>query len=168
MNVKLRFLIAVLAVATLMGCKTNEKNYRAAYEKAVQHERAGIDSTIYEKIRREARPMETEVAGEKVGVMTVPVSVTVGFGHRQQLKRYSVVASQFRQLFNAKTMMNRLKGYGYDAFVVQTREPLYLVIAGSDDEQSMVMKVLDAISKDKRVVLKDPYPCLLDAARSIR
>lgn len=152
---------ALLAVMVLGGCKTNENNYRAAYEMARQKERAGIDSTVYEKIRKEARPTQVDVAGRQLPALDVAVRVTAGLGDAAQLQPYCVAVAQFKQLFNAKAMTTRLRDGGYEAFVVETREPLYYVIAGGEATAEEAAALLDRVSADKGIVLRDPYPFIL-------
>lgn len=153
--------VSLLAVMALGGCKTNENNYRAAYEMARQKERSGIDSTVYEKIRKEARPSTVDVDGRRLPALDVAVRVTSGLGEPSQLKSYCVAVAQFKQLFNAKAMTTRLRQGGYDAFVVETREPLYYVLAGSSDTASDAAMLLERVAADKSIVLRDPYPFIL-------
>ncbi len=127
-------LIAVILLLTAIGCKTTEENYRAAYQRAKDNERGGIDSTIYNRIRQEARPMQIKVDGDTVGMRSEYVAVTDGQTGitADALKRYSVVVAQFKQLFHAKSVSRRFVEAGYaGTFIVQTREPLYYVVAFS-------------------------------------
>lgn len=151
----------IVAILALAGCKTNEKNYRAAYEMARQNERAGIDSTIYEKIRREARPSTLDINGRSLAALTVAVRLTPGDDASARLYPYCVAVAQFKQLFNARTMVKRLRDNGYDAFLVENREPLYYVIAGGSDASADAVSILDRISADKGIVLREPYPFIL-------
>lgn len=160
-----RIIIPILALAILSGCKTNENNYRQAYETARQKESAGLDSTVYNKIRSEARPAEYNINGENIGLTTINVTVTKGYGEPSRLKRYSTVVNRFQQSFNAKAMTNRLKANGYDAFIVNTSEPVYYVVAGSFDSKEEAIVLLHALSADSRMILKEPFPHLLEAAQ---
>lgn len=160
-----RIIIPILTLAILSGCKTNENNYRQAYETARQKESAGLDSTVYNKIRNEARPTKYNINGENIGMTTINVSVTKGFGEPSQLKHYSIVVNQFRQSFNAKAMTKRLKDNGYDAFIVQTSEPVYYVVAGSFDSKEDALTLLHSLRADTRMVLKEPFPHLLEATQ---
>ncbi|MCM1518916.1 MAG: SPOR domain-containing protein [Pseudoflavonifractor sp.] len=152
---------ALVAALAVTGCKTNEKNYRAAYEMARQNERAGIDSTIYEKIRREARPSTLDVDGRTLPVLTVAVRLTPGDDAVKRLYPYCVAVAQFKQLFNARAMVKRLRDNGYVAFLVENREPLYYVIAGGAYAPDEAISVFDRISSDGSVVLREPYPFIL-------
>lgn len=162
---KKRIIAPLLVLAVLASCKTNENNYRQAYETARQKEQEGLDSTVYNKIRNEARPAEISINGESVRMTTANVTVVDGFGKTTQLRRYSAVVNQFRQSFNAKAMTKRLKDNGYDAFIVQTAEPAYYVVAGSFDDKEEALTMLHTLQTDTRMVLKDPFPHLLEAAQ---
>lgn len=52
---KLLLMLAAVIVA-LAGCKTNEANYRAAYEKAKEKRTETGDSAITSKLRSELTP----------------------------------------------------------------------------------------------------------------
>ncbi len=163
-----KILLPILSLIALVGCKTNENNYRQAYEIAQQKERAGLDSTVYDKIRQEARPLTVDVNGESVRMMTQNVSVVPSYGDASQLKRYSVVANKFHQSFNAKAMMHRLQDNGYKAFLLQTSDPVYYVVVGSFDSKEEATFLLRELEADSRIVLKEPYPYLLEAAQLSR
>ena len=162
---KKRIIAPLLVLAVLAGCKTNENNYRQAYETARQKEQAGLDTIVYNKIRNEARPAEININGENVRMTTVNVTVVNGFGETSQLRRYNTVVNQFRQSFNAKAMTKRLKDNGYNAFIIQTSEPIYYVVAGSFDNKEEALTMLHTLQTDTRMVLKDPFPHLLEAAQ---
>lgn len=168
-KLKKTFRMALFAVATLpilvgSGCRTNEENYRRAYEAAKQKqvEEAGGE-TIYNKIRREARQSATTAGGDTIAYTTQFVLVTKDLGATPaSLKRYNLVAGQFKQLFHAKSLMNRLRQAGYsDSFVVQTREPYYYVIAASSDAIADIVALLKQFETAPPMKLVDPCPWIL-------
>ncbi|MDE6458082.1 MAG: hypothetical protein K2L31_05710 [Muribaculum sp.] len=70
--------------------------------------------------------------------------------------------NQFKQIFNARSQMNRLRENGYpDAFVLETGEPLYYVVAATTDDSEEAKKTYLKIQKDKSVVIRSPFPWLL-------
>ena len=56
----LPFVVVLLSLLGAVGCKTNEANYRQAYEVAVNKSResSGVDSTIYSRKRNSAQTGE--------------------------------------------------------------------------------------------------------------
>ena len=172
MNMKLTTRIAMIIVAafavTITSCKTTEANYRAAYEAAKQKtaESRGIEGTIYEKIRNEAIDSRLIVEGDSIPMMTVNVKIAASTTTPDIVKRYSVVVNQFKQIFNAKSQMSRLRENGYpDAFVLETAEPLYYVVATTTDDGQEAKKAYTNIRKDKLVVLRQPFPWILTPTR---
>lgn len=166
---KSAFKIAALAAAALVilaatGCRTNEENYRRAYEAAKQKqiEEAGGE-TIYNQIRREARQEATTSNGDTIRYTTQFVLVTKDLGATpSSLKRYNLVAGQFKQLFHAKSLMNRLREAGYaESFIVQTREPYYYVVAASSNSVSEIVPLMKEFETAPPVKLVEPCPWIL-------
>lgn len=161
-------IIAVIAaIAMLSGCKTSEANYRAAYQAAKEKsdENSGIDDTIYDRIRKEAISSRLIVGTDSIPLSTVNVRLTEGCGTPEQFKPYSIVVNQFKQVFNAKSLMNRLRDNGHNAIVVETAEPLYYVIAGSYETAEEAAAAYHKIKSDKNIVLKEPFPWILRPVR---
>lgn len=166
MNKSKLIIPAVLAALALGGCKTSEANYRAAYEKAVAGRDAenDIENTIYGANRRSmgsktiALPDSTTLEVHNIGVRVTKD----GGGIRETLHRYSIVAGQFKQLFNAKSLRERLLDAGYPgAFIVETSEPYYYVIATSVDSPQEAAAALQKIKKDAPIPMKEPLPFIL-------
>lgn len=164
--------ILILAAATcVVGCKTSEANYRAAYEKAVAARSSDedIDSTIYGEVRRQMTTQTVNMPdGRSVQVCSQFVRVTEGGGGiPENLKQFNVVAGQFKQLFNAKSLRDRLTDLGYPgAFVVETAEPYYYVVAGSYPTLLSATDALEELRRKSPVAMKAPLPFILDAARA--
>lgn len=155
-------LIIASLLLLLTGCKTNEANYKAAYEAAVvkQKESADIDSTIYGAIRRQARMATLAVGADSLPLRTEPLGYTENGGaSRETLHRYNIVVGQFKQVFNARQMRERLMNGGYtDAIIVHTREPLFYVVAASVNTPEEALEVFRRVKADKSIVLRDPLP----------
>lgn len=161
-------LIAVMAVLVAMvvtSCKTTEDNYRKAYQAAVEQrqESTGLDSTIYGRIRNSAIRSHLVVEGDSLPLKSEYVGYTDGGGAtRDNLKRYNIVVGQFRQVFNARQMRERLMGAGYpDAMIVHTREPLYYVITETVSTPDEALKAWRKVEADRNLVLKAPLPFVL-------
>jgi len=153
--------ISVFAVA-ITSCKTTEANYRAAYEKAMERDRAGVDSTVYAKIRNEAKPKKVVVGGDTLAMRSEYVRLTPDIGQESEsLKHYNVVTGQFKQLFTAKNMRARLLAAGFDSvLIVQTREPLYYVVAASAETPDEAAAALEKV-RQSGFPMRDPFPWVL-------
>lgn len=160
-------LIAVAAMVVLTGCKTTEANYRRAYEMAVKDREDSdpVANTIYESIRREALPAAVVTAdGDTLRYKSEHLTVTKdqGLDAIPVMKRYCVVTGQFKQQFNAKAMAKRLRDMGYEsAFVIQTAEPLYYVVALTTDSPADATAAERALAEDKSLMLREPCPMVV-------
>lgn len=161
--------IMMLLVVLLSACKTSEENYRKAYESAKEQQReaTGIDSTIYGRIRNSAAQSVLVVGGDSLPVRREYVGYTPDGGStRDNVLRYNVVVGQFRQLFNAREMRQRLVNQGYDgAMIVNTREPLYYVIASTASTPEDAQAAWHRVMTDPSLVLRSPLPFILTPAR---
>lgn len=159
--------MAVLTLSGLPACKTTEANYRAAYEKTVaaRSENSDIDSTIYGAVRRQSKLSTVQTADGPVEVTTQPVRVTPDDGGiAQNLHQYNVVVGQFKQLFNARSMRDRIVDAGFPtAFVVETAEPYYYVVLSSHNEIDTAADALKKFAAKPCVTMKEPCPFILDA-----
>lgn len=161
-------LVALLAV----GCKTTEANYRAAYEAtmAQRQENSGIDSTIYARIRNSAQTSTLVVGTDSLPMRTEHVGIAKDGGITPaDLRRYNVVVGQFKQIFNAQQMRERLMASGYDhTFLLQTREPLYYVVTATSDSPEEILREWNRVKDDASVVLRSPLPFILRPASKAR
>ena len=172
----LRSILYVTAAFAMMlsgGCKTTEANYRQAYEKAIAARDSSdhIDTTIYGQIRRQFNEQAVvTVSGDTVSVRVMHVRVTPdGGGIAENLHRYNVVAGQFKQLFNARSMRNRMADNGFPgAFVVETAEPYYYVVASSHNTAAEASAALKSILQADAIRMKEPCPFILDATTRVR
>ena len=157
---------------SVSSCKTNENNYRQAYETAVakNREASGVDSTIYARIRNSARTSDLVVGSDSLPMRTEYVGYTENGGaSREMLKRYNVVVGQFKQVFNAREMRARLQANGYpEAFIIHTREPLYYVCTATCQSTEEAAAAFDKARNDKSIVLRPPVPFILRPAHLAR
>lgn len=162
----------MLAVLALVGCKTNENNYRQAYEAAVaqRNDESGVDSTIYAKIRNSARTSDLVVGNDSMPMRAEYIGYTENGGaSRETVKKYNVVVGQFKQVFNARQMRQRLIAAGYDStFIVHTREPLYYVVTATCSTPEEAFKAFQKVKSDKDLVLRAPVPFILRPAHFAR
>jgi len=160
-------ILVILASVALSSCKTTEANYRAAYEKtmAARDSVDALDDTIYGKERRRGgtKTVETSAGNIEVNIRLVKVT-DQGGGTSENLRRYNVVAGQFKQKFNAMSLRNRLADGGYPgAFVVETSEPYYYIIVGSYPTAEEAVKALEALKSSGEKSIRPPCPFILDA-----
>ncbi len=166
-----KLLLICLAVAALLatGCKTTEENYRAAYEKAISaRQKDDIDTTEFKGFRRELKQSGVVTAsGDTIAVRTLIVSLVDANNAPAPLKRYSIVVGQFKLLFNATSMSERLQDAGFStAEVVKTGEPYYYVIISTHSSVTDANAAMQALSKQKLpIALNDPLPFILENPR---
>lgn len=158
--------IAVIALS-FASCKTNEENYRNAYEVAKQAQDTGVDSTVYAKIRQEAVPTTVMADGDSIRMKTEFITATKSADGSApaSVNRYGVVVGQFKQVFNARAMRSRIAANGYPyAYIVETREPLYYVVAYGTDTLDDAVAAMRRVAKDSSMHLREPLPWILQAA----
>ena len=156
--------VALVAVIAGVSCRTSQETYRKAYETAKETEIESLGGeTIYNAIRREARQSATTVNGDTIPFQTEWVRVTRDEGAlNEQLKPYNLVAAQFKQLFHARSMRDRLQQAGYPgAFIVETREPYYYVVAVSSHRLSDLIAPLRLMQQGEPFKLIEPCPWIL-------
>lgn len=161
-------LAGIVTLPLLTGCRTTEANYRAAYEKAIEtRDRNAVDSTVYGRFRQEMRQTVVVSGNDTVPVSVRHVSVTEGGGGiREYIRPYNIVVGEFKQIFNARSLRERLVAGGYPrTFVVNTREPYYFVIIGGYDKIGEARAALDSLRRNPPVVMRDPCPFILQDPR---
>ncbi len=156
-----------LILAVLAGCKPTEANYRAAYLAAKEKTEAEspVEATIYERIRKEAVNSGLIYGNDTIPMMTMPVKCTPGLSDPSMVNRYSVAVARFKQIFNARSMAERLRVQGHEnATVVENGEPLYYVIASTYASADSAVVGFGKLVSDDNVKCRPPYPCILKAA----
>ncbi len=159
----------IIALFALMatGCKTTEENYRAAYERTVQGRAEVEDSTIYGGMRQRAATQEISLGEETAPMKTTWVRVTDdGGGVAENIKRYCVVAGEFKQAFTARSMRERLCDNGFPgAFVVQDGEPFYYVVAAAYSDLEPAMQLIKQLRTSPPFPLREGMPLILRPAQ---
>lgn len=161
------FITALIGMVFLSGCKTTEENYRAAYQqaKAKADQKAPVEGTIYEQMRREAVGSRLDCGDVSLPMKTELVSTVEGFSSPDSVKRLNVVINAFKQVFNAKSQVKRLRESGFPgALLLQTAEPLYYVVAASVDNPDEAAAVVTRLKADG-VAVRDPYPIVVHPSR---
>jgi len=154
-----------LMVPALFSCKTTEANYKAAYDKTVaaRDSVAQVENTIYGS-RRQMQSATVATDSGTVEVRRMRVKVTEGGGALpEQLRRFNVVAAQFKQRFNALSMRGRLAdGACPGAFVVETAEPYYYVIIGTYPDIDQAKTAVTAFNNSEAASIKTTTPFILE------
>ena len=157
----MRKLFFIAAAALLLaGCKANQAVYKKVYESAVA--------------TRDYREMARQRI-IKLGDDSLPLTVEfVSFTREPEadpslMQRYNVVVASFKQIFNARRMRDRLSTVGYQTpFIVQTREPLYYVVASTANSAQAALDALRHVEADSNLRLKKPMPFVLMPAQAAR
>lgn len=145
----------------LTGCKTTEANYKAAYDQAVAKRDAednGMDGTIYDAARRRATTSTVALSEGTMQVKRERVKLQQPQQPNQRPDDYYVLLGQFKQLFNAKSLCQRVREAGYaKAVILMTAEPLYYIGVPADSPDQL-KALMDAINERQPVATKAPYP----------
>lgn len=162
---KILYLLIALMGLGIWSCKPSEKNYRAAYERTMARDstRTDFNETVYGRYRREIKEVPAFNENDTVNVKTTRVWVVKNEGAlNEQLKKYCVIIAEFKQLLNARSIRDRFKEGGYPgAFIVQTPEPYYYVVAAAYTDLSEAVTLTDKLRRDTPVRMKAPCPYIL-------
>lgn len=162
----LKHIIApLLLIITVAGCKTSEANYRSAYEKAVAaRDEAKDEDSLYGNSRQNMNVRTVTGANGDVEVRLQIVKITPeGGGADVNMRRYNVVAAQFKQKFNAISLRNRMAEKWPDALVVETSDSYFYVIVSSQSKLDDALFELEKLRNQKLAAVKEPCPFILDA-----
>ena len=152
----------LMGTLLLTGCHSSEKNYREAYEKAVERRKTGIGAETYAKIEAERQRYTTVINGDSVRL--VYVNANVAIDSTDVAKPYNVVVATFTQRINAKSYRDRLReecGFAGSYVLFGGPDKLYyVVLEGYDDRESAAAMLRDL---DKKVAMKilEPLPWIL-------
>ncbi len=153
-------ILAMLAT----GCRTTEKNYREAYEKALEKRNEGLTEEERSAIDREIATPKSVYRGDSIPLKTMWVN-TVAATTSTAAMEYSVVAGSFRQQFNATSAMERLRQGGYpDAFLLIDPEKNFIVAATTTASLDSAVVELRKLESASPIQLRAPYPFILRKA----
>ncbi|MBR5171034.1 MAG: SPOR domain-containing protein [Muribaculaceae bacterium] len=161
---KTLYIIAALVLATVMmtSCHSNEKNYREAYEKAIERRQTGIGAETYAMIEAERVKYTTIIDGDSVRLLYIHANVAIDT--TDVASDFNIVVASFSQRINAKSYRDRLReecGLKGSYVLYSASENLFYVVAqGYDDKVEAVRFMRDI---DQRVCLKilEPIPWIL-------
>lgn len=159
MNTKtlLQYIMAVALLATCVfttSCHSNEQNYKAAYDKAMDKYKTGIGAETYDRIQAEKMRLNTVINGDSVRL--VRMYANVYDDSTTIAKPYNVVVAEFTQQFNAKTMRDRLRTEDHQPSYVLfggNERKYYVIASGFDDKESAALFLKEANKKLKTKIL---------------
>lgn len=164
MKMKTLYIIVAVMVATVMmtSCHSSEKNYREAYEKAVERRKTGIGAETYAKIEAERQRYTHVINGDSVRM--VYVNANVAIDSTDAVSPFNVVVATFSQRINAKSYRDRLReecGFKGSYVLYGGPEKQYFVVLQGFEEKEQAAALLHDI--DKKVCLKilEPLPWIL-------
>ncbi len=152
----------LMAVVMLTGCHSNEKNYREAYEKAIERRKTGIGAEEYAKIEAERQRYTHVINGDSVRMVYMNVDVAVD--STDTAHDYNVIVASFTQRINAKSYRDRLReecGLAGSYVLFGGSDKKYFVVAEGFDNSGDAAAFIRDI--DKKVCLKmlEPLPWIL-------
>lgn len=154
-------LLLVLAMS-VASCHSNEQNYKAAYDKAMEKHKDGIGAEAFAKIEAERLRPTTVINGDSVRMITMMVNVcddntAVG-------KPYNVIVGEFKQMFNAQNYRNRLKQEeGFPSYLLYDgRDNKYYVVIKGFDQKEVAAAFLKNIDKNVKIKILEPSPWILE------
>ncbi len=158
-------IIAIAALGVIAsGCRTTERNYREAYEKALEKRDEGL--TVEERLalERERATPKSVYRGDSIPLKAMWVN-TVAETSATAAKEYNIVTGSFRQRFNANSAMRRLREGGYpEAFLLINAEKDFIVAAYTTESIDSAVTALNAMRQSSPVPLRAPYPFILRKA----
>ena len=164
LGIRLSLLVALVTILAV-SCKPTEANYRAAYEatKAKTDEKPPLESTVYNDIRKQEIKSGLVVGNDTIPMLEVAVRCTPGVSTPDSVGKYSVAVAQFKQIFNARSMMSRLRAQGYTtATIVENKEPLYYVLISTFDNSAAAVQSYKNVLADPDVRCMRGYPRLFE------
>ena len=150
--------MGLCTLALFTACKSQESDYRAAYEAAKANESSETVTVVPQQQETTVTPVVTTPVQEPVvdntPVRTIAGGLTVLKG--EPLNQYSVIVGSFMNQTNAEGLYTTLVNRGYSARLVRTNETInghtgwYRVAASSYDNK--------AYAVDSKNQLKGTYP----------
>lgn len=144
------------------ACHSNEKNYREAYEKAVERRQTGVGAETYAKIEAERQRYTHLINGDSVRM--VYVNANVAIDTTATPREYNVVVASFTQRINAKSYRDRLIeecGFKESYILYGGPEKLYFVVVQGYDNASEAAAMLRDINSKVCLKILEPLPWIL-------
>lgn len=150
---KALYLITMMVAAVMMtACHSSEKNYREAYEKAVEARKTGIGAETYAKIEAERQRYTHVINGDSVRMVYLNVNTV---DSTQTAQDYNVIVATFSQRINARSYCDRLReecGLQGSYVLFGGPDKKYFVVAQGFDNSGDAAAFIK--EKDTKVCLK--------------
>lgn len=125
----------IICVIAAVGCKPTERNYKEAYDVALQKRNAAAtdpDMAIPAGgLKTTGGPLQKEIDGETVSFSAEHLKFEGGL--EGVMKKWNVAVAKYKMPTNCASQTSDLFSEGYKAFYVLNPEGYYYVIAGSFD-----------------------------------
>lgn len=161
---KTLYIIVMLMLGGVMmtSCHSSEKNYREAYEKAVERRKTGVGAETYAKIEAERQKYTTIINGDSVRM--VYINANVAIDSTDVASDYNIVVASFTQRINAKSYRDRLReecGLKGSYVLQGGPEKLYYVVAEGFDDKEAAGAFLHDINDKVCLKILEPLPWIL-------
>jgi len=163
-----KWILMMALVAMLASCHSNEKNYRAAYDKAREKYESGIGKENYDRVQAERMRSTQVINGDSVRLLTFHTNIVDDTTAIR--KRYSVIIASFSQKFNAISYRDRLRNEeGYESYVLyggtSTSNRKYYVAVKGFDEKELAAAFVKRIDDYVRLRVLEPRAWILVTLR---
>ncbi len=151
-----------MAGILLTGCHSSEKNYREAYEKAMERRQTGVGAETYAKIEAERQKYTTVINGDSVRL--VYVNANVAIDSTDTAMPYNVVVATFSQRINAKSYRDRLReecGLKGSYVLYGGNDKQYFVVAQGFADKEAAGAFLHDINNRVCLKILEPLPWIL-------
>ncbi len=139
---KLYYCIAAMALfGSLVGCKSKQSAYKAAYERALPAE----ETTGVEEVQEEELVIKTPSAKHDGAAVTTEKVTAVDPSQSSQLKKYSVVIGSFINQTNATALKDAMVDLGFPAILAKNQSGMYRVLVASFDQKAAASQERDVI-----------------------
>ena len=154
-------MLLVLA-SMLPSCKTSEDNYRKAYQAAVEKQNEAYTGEEVSLMAREEAIPRTLFRGDSIPMKGLHVNTVKLDPPVEVARRYNVVVACFKQQFNAKSVLSRLREAGYpDGRLLIDRDQTYYVAPVSTDSLAEAVDALRRFQSSSPVPVRSPFPYIL-------
>ena len=166
MKIKTLYFIVAVMVATVMmtSCHSSEKNYREAYEKAVERRKTGIGAETYAKIEAERQRYTHVINGDSVRM--VYVNANVAIDSTDAVSPYNVVVATFSQRMNAQSYRDRLReecGFKGSYVLFGGPDKKYFVVVKGFEELDVATAFLKTIDHSVKMKILEPKAWIIES-----
>ena len=152
----------LMAGLFLTSCHSSEKNYREAYDKALERRQTGVGAETYAKIEAERQRYTHIIDGDSVRMIYVNANVAID--STDVAKPFNVIVASFTQRINAKSYRDRLReecGLKDSYVLYGGPDKLYFVVAQGFDDQHAAAAMLHDIGQRVCLKILEPLPWIL-------